>query len=65
MAGAATQDFLYNWLPQRSILMNGLHPRRMRRGVVFTLTGALTFLALGALAPLSAHAAVACTPAGR
>lgn len=43
--------------------MNGLHPRRMRRGVVVTLTGALTFLALGALAPLSTHAAVACTPA--
>lgn len=42
--------------------MNRLHPRRMRRGVVATLTGGLTLLTLAAIAPMSAQAAVACTP---
>jgi hypothetical protein len=40
--------------------MNRLHRPRMRRGVIATLTGGLTLLALSTIAPMSAQAA-ACT----
>lgn len=37
------------------------HPRRIRQGVVATLAGALALPAMWTLAPLTAHAATACT----
>jgi len=41
--------------------MNRLHRQRTRRGTVAALTGALTLLALGTIAPLSAQASLLCT----
>jgi hexosaminidase len=41
--------------------MNFLRPRRIRRGTVAALSGGLTLLALGAIAPLGAQASLACT----
>lgn len=41
--------------------MNRLHRPRARRGIVAALTGALTLLVVGTLAPLSAHASLLCT----
>jgi hypothetical protein len=43
--------------------MNRLHHPRMRRRIVATLTGGLTLLALGTIAPFTAQAAINCTPA--
>jgi hypothetical protein len=41
--------------------MNALHHQRIRRGIVATVTGALALPVLWAAAPLTAHAATACT----
>ncbi|MDQ1724807.1 MAG: hypothetical protein QOG52_1835 [Frankiaceae bacterium] len=41
--------------------MNFLNPRRVRRGTVAALTGGLTLLALGTIAPLGAQASLLCT----
>lgn len=41
--------------------MNRLHRPRARRGIVAAVTGALTLLVVGTLAPLSAHASLLCT----
>jgi hexosaminidase len=43
--------------------MNALHPRRIHRGMAAAVTAGLALLALGAIAPMSAQAAVTCTPA--
>jgi hypothetical protein len=43
--------------------MNRLYRRHIRRGTVATLTGALTLLAVGTIAPLAAQAAITCTTA--
>jgi 5'-nucleotidase len=43
--------------------MNRPYRRHARRGTIVTLTGALTLLALGTLAPLTAQAAITCTTA--
>jgi hypothetical protein len=43
--------------------MNAFHPRRIHRGMVAAVTGGLALLALGTIVPMSAQAAVTCTPA--
>jgi 5'-nucleotidase len=43
--------------------MNRPYRRHIRRGTIATLTGALTLLAVGTLAPLTAQAAITCTTA--
>jgi len=43
--------------------MNRLYRRRIRRGTVATLTGALAMFAVGTIAPLTAQAAITCTTA--
>lgn len=43
--------------------MNRPYRRHIRRGTIATLTGALTLLAIGTLAPLTAQAAITCTTA--
>src|SRR5688500_7423960 len=41
--------------------MDQVHSKRIRRGVVATLAGALAVPVMWAVAPLTAHAAVPCT----